>query len=477
MSKKCPSSITIYGLFPDQDVIEEPRDCGWRIYPRPECVVIPPRNPPALMLGNNQALAFPLGTIIDTSQEFSIEVDVFPSAQSSAVNLPIFENASAGATEQFRTNHIWRGPVANNVLNSVKLGSTTKTINDTYVSKTLLHLNWTTIKFTFNTTAGTWSYSVTNIGTEESHSASNLLFTTGQVQAWDVPDKFYLGGEGRSWISGAHVVANLKVKQGGDTLGYWKLDEGTGEVFYDSSGNNYHVAAESMGNPGFEASWVWAAPWRESNVCMEANGLQLRLQWNTIAELAGFEDTWNIRIRGDFNRNGFHHMCHSEGTTGADAHHLVADLDRNASTNPVSYIEYGTASGNTTGSINVPSIDKDYLWYLFPASNEIRQKFGGIGHGDSAEIAVTVGAGPIGSWTFAVPLILFDDGVNPFEGRFWALELWDTSSVNPWPMAIWHIEGPYGVGDEIEGKPLIEEITVPPLEVLAVGSTTYTTIV
>jgi len=444
MSCKYGGDITIYGLFPEDDILAVDEPCDWSVYPRPECIVQEyERLPNALEYAASQELVFPLASLIDVDAEFTISMDVYPTNQGAGFSVPVIEQLDYSTDERMYLTHAWRTAEANQVSNATLGASSVAGVLAFYLGDFNIS-DWSTIKITLNRTTGDAEVLILNtVGA--SHDITPAAWTPAVVQAFVVPPDFYLGGKAVSYTSKGFIYGNLKIIQG-DTKAYWPIDEGTGSIFYDQSGNGNHVIAKAIGG----ATWV-DAPYFRTNLQLHMDNSQVRIPWGSIPINTDFKIDLFVEADADSTYN----ILDTEGTTTADDDNLQWDVTFTTAGTGNNAVEFGTYSSSVSTGVAYPKSSKLTLlsFRYYNATNILVTEDDTTQHGTGTTSTILpCGAGPITNFFADGVLVIGDDGVNPLVGKVREIKIFATYT-DYYPVAY------YCLDDNVADSEIIQDRT------------------
>jgi hypothetical protein len=213
----------------------------------------------------------------------------------------------------------------------------------------------------------TWESTINNVaGTKDNRTYdrhghivtfNDPTITAAQIQSFVYPSLMYPGGRARDVSNNPLLIANVRLWQGEELLGYWPIDEGEGENFFDRSGNGNHITG-SLGSVTKPGVWVDAPYFGNNNVCLQANGdAQILIPLTAITSSNHF---WVIHIDTYSTITDQTILLNTVGTSPGDSNHMLMSRSYNASTYSNGHLEIGAYSDDDLGS--TPSSPRPNRW-------------------------------------------------------------------------------------------------------------------
>jgi hypothetical protein len=176
---------------------------------------------------------------------------------------------------------------------------------------------------------GYWEQFTSNLRRGTSRSSSYTV-ATATVQGW-VPKDWILGGGYRT--NNEMQYANLIIEQGGEVLAYWPMDEGSGTLLIDRSGNNRHLPIKDFG----ECLWDTQVyvPGRKA-LQFDGTSTYIEIPWGDISLIGDLNIGFRLTAVPDSAR--WHPLISKKDSVLGDAEHLYWALESKT----------GTLTGNST---------------------------------------------------------------------------------------------------------------------------------
>lgn len=262
MRSKCSTSITIYGLFAENDATEEiiRDECHWGTYARPECTVyIPTGN--CLEFGSLTYLTLPLGlTGLNNLSPWALELEAITytvgSGNPSGRNQNLFQSVGniLGDPDFLLAEHTWRDPVGSSASWGLRIDNGADILNP-YPGGGTVH--WDRIKISIDPLTFSGTYKVYDLATDTPYlngiiNSAFLAFALPGYTHTDYVDVAHTGNH----FSG--IIRNIRYYQDGNVIAYFPVDEGwtgTGDPVFDQVGGNHGVLSSIT-----DGQWVTCPP-------------------------------------------------------------------------------------------------------------------------------------------------------------------------------------------------------------------------
>lgn len=241
---KCKTSLTIYGLFPENDATEE--NCYWGGYARPKCTVYE-RTGNCLEFGNQTYLTLPFGlTGLNNLSPWALELEAitYPvnTGDPSGRNQNIFESVGAvlGDPDFLLAEHVWRDPPGSSASWGLRLDNRSDVLNG-YPGGGTVH--WDRIKISIDPIAISGTYIVYDLATDTPYLTGiiNSTMLAGALPGFTHTDYVDVAHTGNRFSG---IIRNIRYYQDGDVIAYFPIDEGwtgTGDPVFDQVGGNHGV--------------------------------------------------------------------------------------------------------------------------------------------------------------------------------------------------------------------------------------------
>ena len=242
----CGGNITIYGLFPEDDITGIDTPCDWAVYARPECTVVEYERLPNALWIRDSNIRIPIQDIVDPAQPFRISFKLWNQLPISALDMWESEAfaTSSGETEKYFEVEYTQRVEASQTFTRARINTHNDPVADTNYQDIGTY-QWVRIDNELDITADTWDMFIENLHTgEPRRDVGPASPITGVIQNF-VPENWVLGGYFR--VNNVSQFADIEIWQNDQLLAYWPLDEGTGTIFFDRTGNGNDLVAEDFG--------------------------------------------------------------------------------------------------------------------------------------------------------------------------------------------------------------------------------------